>query len=266
MKTSVQLPPTAEPKKGVTAATPASLRSAFSEPWEEGHGERMCELLAERVGKPVQAKAEIKTGYESLIEAARRSRPQQIQARLSVGAVDDRFEEEAEAVAEEVMRNPAPSVQHRRRMDGEGQDRPTLQSKTQSSVPTLESTPQVESVVNSANPGSPLAESVRRRVEPVLGIDLAHVRVHSSGAVEQAAAEIRADAFTHQHHIFLGHGRRADDLSLMAHEATHVAQQQAGVMPQLLQRLPHVFKVGECNLRPTPCSTGIKPSPTVSAM
>jgi hypothetical protein len=41
-----------------------------------------------------------------------------------------------------------------------------------------------------------------------------------------------ARAFAHGNDIFLGAGESADDLALMAHEATHVAQQR----PDLVQR------------------------------
>ena len=42
-----------------------------------------------------------------------------------------------------------------------------------------------------------------------------------------AAAELHARAFTVGADIFLGEGESPADLELMAHEATHVVQQQA---------------------------------------
>src|SRR5262249_12978802 len=52
--------------------------------------------------------------------------------------------------------------------------------------------------------GAPLSASVRRRIEPVLGADLGHVRVHSDSASRDAASAIGARAFTHRNHIYLG--------------------------------------------------------------
>jgi hypothetical protein len=72
-------------------------------------------------------------------------------------------------------------------------------------------------------------------VEPVLGSDLRHVRVHTSPSARAQAAGLRARAFTHQSHIWLGPGESIDDTELMAHESAHVLQ-QAGAPP--LEQLP----------------------------
>lgn len=77
------------------------------------------------------------------------------------------------------------------------------------------------------DPGSPVSERVRSRVEPLLGVDLGSVRVHASPKAQATAGQLNARAFTHGRDIWLGAGERADDVSLMAHEATHVAQQAA---------------------------------------
>lgn len=129
-----------------------------------------------------------------------------VQAKLTVGAPDDPFEQQADAVAAQVMRTPASA--------------------------NPQPTPQVTQVVSSPDAGAPLAPEVRERIEPALGADLSHVRVHSNPAAQQAAADISAKAFTHQSHIFLGAGQQSADLALMAHEATHVVQ-QSGDKPQL---------------------------------
>jgi hypothetical protein len=75
--------------------------------------------------------------------------------------------------------------------------------------------------------GDPIPDSIRGRLESGLGADLQHVRVHSGDAAQHAADALHARAFTHQHHIWLGSGQRADNLELIAHEATHVVQQGA---------------------------------------
>ena len=53
------------------------------------------------------------------------------------------------------------------------------------------------------------------------------------------AQQINAKAFTHQNHIYLGKGQRANDTGLMAHELTHVMQQgwgRQGAGQQTIQR------------------------------
>lgn len=73
--------------------------------------------------------------------------------------------------------------------------------------------------------GEPLSPRVRTRIEPLLGADLAEVRVHTGSAAEAAAERLQARAFTHGNHISLAADQSAEDLQLMAHEATHVVQQ-----------------------------------------
>jgi len=75
--------------------------------------------------------------------------------------------------------------------------------------------------------GAPLSSSLRRQVEPVLGHNLSHVRVHADTKAQAAARSIHSRAFTHRHHIWLGTGESAGDTGLMAHELTHVVQQGA---------------------------------------
>ena len=149
-----------------------------------------------------------------------------VQAKLTVGAPGDRFEQEADAVAARVARSSSADVQRQCTTCEGDQPRATLQTKTgQSRV--LEPTPLVDSVVTAPGPGSPLTESLRQRIEPVLSADLGHVRVHTGGSARDAAADISARAFTHRNHIFLGAGQDSADVTLMAHEATHVVQQGA---------------------------------------
>jgi len=172
-----------------------------------------------------------------------------IQTKLTVGAPDDPYEKEADAVADKVMRMPvggnqdqlqedAPSIQNKslnispiQRLCAECTDEldeggtPSVQSKSdgkpaQPAVPSS-----VNNTIDSPGSGSPLNESIRSRVEPVLGADLSNVRVHEGMAAQDASHSLNAKAFTHQSNIFLGRGQSQSNLQLMAHEATHVIQQ-----------------------------------------
>ena len=81
--------------------------------------------------------------------------------------------------------------------------------------------------------------NVRNLVEPALGADLSGVRVHSDSHSQAAARGLGARAFTWGYDIYLGAGEHAQDIPLMAHEATHVAQQTAGGSVQpVIQRAP----------------------------
>ncbi|KQR16432.1 DUF4157 domain-containing protein [Cellulomonas sp. Leaf334] len=85
----------------------------------------------------------------------------------------------------------------------------------------------VASLIASPGTGVPLEPGVQARVAPVLGADLSAVRVHQGPDASAAAAALQARAFTVGADIFLGEGESATDLELMAHESTHVVQQQA---------------------------------------
>src|SRR5690606_14927586 len=88
--------------------------------------------------------------------------------------------------------------------------------------------------------GRPLAPSIRRRLEPELGVDLSTVRLHTSGEAGELAHRLSARAFTLGNHIVLG---RESDLQshagqrLLAHELGHLPE-QASAAPQI-RRSPY---------------------------
>lgn len=88
--------------------------------------------------------------------------------------------------------------------------------------------------------GRPLPGGVRRRVEPVLGIDLGAVRLHDGAPADAVAASLDAEALTVGGDVFV-RGQRdltasADGQEILTHELSHVAQQHGG--PAVVQRLP----------------------------
>ncbi|MCP4234523.1 MAG: DUF4157 domain-containing protein [Aestuariibacter sp.] len=160
-----------------------------------------------------------------------------IQLKLTVGAADDPYEKEADVVADKVMRMPAGGGQEE--IKGEV---PAIQKKPyKSSVHSQKSVAgSVASTIQSPGNGSPLSDSIRSRVEPVLGADLSSVRVHSGSRSRTATADIQAKAFTHKNNIYLGTGQSANDIGLMAHEATHTVQQGASRLTGSIMRFPAV--------------------------
>ncbi|WP_213539221.1 DUF4157 domain-containing protein [Nitrosospira sp. NRS527] len=83
-----------------------------------------------------------------------------------------------------------------------------------------------------ANTGTPLPNDTRERFEPQLDIDLRGVRVHTDPDTARTARHLHAEAFTLGHDIGFAARRYAPESStgqhLLAHELTHVAQQQRG--------------------------------------
>lgn len=76
--------------------------------------------------------------------------------------------------------------------------------------------------------GSALSAPMRARVEPAMGVDLGGVRVHQDSRSDALARGMTAKAFTTGSDVFLRQDQNAGDVSLMAHELTHVVQQSSG--------------------------------------
>jgi hypothetical protein len=152
---------------------------------------------------------------------------------------DDAYEREAEAAAETVMaggrvasitplagsRAPAP-VQRQE----EGEDPESENIQTLAAGPgTPGRDVAAGDAIRNVGAGRPLPPKIRRRLEEAFVADLRDVRVHDTAADRDAARALDARAFTHGHDIWLGPGESATDVRLMAHETTHVLQQESGI-------------------------------------
>lgn len=142
-----------------------------------------------------------------------------------VGSANDKYEQEAEHVADQVMRMPqndtAPPEEE---VEEESRSAPDFQRSAGEGA-VNSAPPVVAKALASSGSPAPLSPVVKRGVEMVLGTPLPPIGVHSDKSARQAAASIHARAFTHGKQIFLGAGQDRNDIRLMAHEAVHVAQQ-----------------------------------------
>lgn len=159
---------------------------------------------------------------------------QMLQREVTVGPADDMYEREAERVASEVMRTPAPA----NAMEPIGgpaahstvQPHPSGASVMRSESARPESArPQPAG----AQSGMSLPTEMRNHMEARFGTDFSHVRVHTGTAAAQINRSLDAEAFTHQNHIYMGAGaynpRSPSGQQLLAHELTHVVQQTGTV-------------------------------------
>ncbi|MCU1502181.1 MAG: hypothetical protein JWM12_1535 [Ilumatobacteraceae bacterium] len=89
-------------------------------------------------------------------------------------------------------------------------------------------------------PGQGLDASALAFFEPRFGRDLSGVRVHTGGAAAESAHAVHAHAYTVGHHIVFATGRyqpgSSDGRRLLAHELTHVLQQDGAAGARTLQR------------------------------
>ena len=93
-----------------------------------------------------------------------------------------------------------------------------------------EANPNLESDIQSLKGGGqPLSENDRVFFEPRFGHDFSHVRVHTGTQAAESVQEVNAKAFTVGQNVVFGAGEYEEGTrkgqSLMAHELTHVVQQ-----------------------------------------
>ena len=189
-----------------------------------------------------------------------------LQAKLTVNQPGDIYEQEADRVADAVMRMPEPGAVASPALSGAvpgvqracscgatcakcqgGQsddEHGRVQMKpagtggsTLTSAPSI-APPIVHEVLRS--PGQPLDRVTRNFTEPRFGADFAHVRVHTGPDAAESAREIGARAYTVGGHIVFGEGEYAPasdaGRGLLTHELAHVVQQGGGRTNGIVQR------------------------------
>ncbi len=187
-----------------------------------------------------------------------------IQPKLIIGKPSDRYEQEADRVAEQIMQMPAsgavssthssiqtqfPSIQplrtaetpslQRESEEQEEDDEEQVQAKSYpGKSPTTNSTVQAQ-LASSSSGGQLLPHATRAFMESRFGRDFSSVRVHSDDNAASMNRQLNAKAFTHRQHIYFGNGQYHPQTrtgqQLLAHELTHVVQQTGGrgIKPKL---------------------------------
>jgi hypothetical protein len=184
-----------------------------------------------------------------------------IQTKLWVNSLGDEYEQEADAIAEKIMRipdkgpvisNPSPVKIQRKCAtcgkeeeieednDIETDETQTIQRKcvaceeeekqlqrkqSNNAAPAVSGN--VQQVIRSE--GQPLDQSTRAFMETRFGFDFGKVQIHNNSLAHQSAKDINALAYTHQHHIAFAAGQYQPQTEtgkkLLAHELTHTLQQ-----------------------------------------
>ncbi len=153
--------------------------------------------------------------------------PPKVQAKLKISQPGDKYEQEADRIAEQVMRMPDPDSLQKKEIIGE-----TQLSGNQRSIVSQTSAPShlpsiVKEMMNSS--GRPLDITARAYFEPRFGYDLSRVRVYGDSQASDSARMLKAVAYTVGKNIVLrdGYGVLSSYFGkrLLAHELTHVIQQ-----------------------------------------
>lgn len=178
--------------------------------------------------------------------------PAKVQTKLTINQPGDKYEQEADLLAEEVMRmsdlnvsassqsEGVPQAEHIQRLSPECEDELQRQPEEEEEeellqakeIPgqTTEINSSIETKINSVqSDGRPLPESARNYFEPRFGYDFSQVRVHTDAGAAKSAQTVNAQAYTLGRDIIFGNGNYSPETTpgrhLLAHELTHVVQQ-----------------------------------------
>ena len=198
-----------------------------------------------------------------------------IQAKLTVNEPGNVYEQEADRVADEVMRMPdsgepskpqcscakcshgsgvpilrkglrggscesAPSTGR----DEEEEEQTAVMTKAVPGTRRSEGDEIEERLARTRGSGAPLPLRMRSDMERRFGYDLGTVRLHTSGEAARLTADLGAQAFTSGADVYFGRGQYNPEAPsgkrLLAHELTHVVQQRGGGFGQAaLRRTGH---------------------------
>jgi hypothetical protein len=150
-----------------------------------------------------------------------------LQTKLAINQPGDAHEQEANRVAEQVMRRPEPWLQ---RACACGGTCPKCRKNPASDPGQLVAPPIVHDVLGA--PGQSLDPAARAFFEPRFGVGLANVRIHTNDQAGASARAVGARAYTVGRDVVFAPGQFApgteEGRRLLAHELTHVLQQAGG--------------------------------------
>lgn len=171
-----------------------------------------------------------------------------IQPKLSVNQPGDPFEQEADAVADSVMRmsntdlhqsffKPASAAVQRKCQHCEEEE--TLVHRKEDSRSEAEGSSQLDNYVGSlSSSGHSLPDPSRQFFESRFGHDFSGVKLHTDAVAAKSAQSINAVAYTTGNNIVFNSGQYSPESEggkrLLAHELTHVVQQHEGA--KLIQK------------------------------
>ena len=178
-----------------------------------------------------------------------------IQPKLTIGQPNDQYEQEADRVADQVVRASSvqPGVQRKcagceqeekiskkpqiQRMDQE-EEQNQIQLMSEEELQTRPATQASEvapagvqsSIQQSRGSGSPLPASTRSFMESQIGADFSKVRIHTDSRAQRLSTKLNAQAFATGNDIYFNKGKFNPDTQsgkhLLAHELTHTVQQR----------------------------------------
>lgn len=177
-----------------------------------------------------------------------------IQPKLEVNAPGDRYEREADAMAERVMSSSGKarvsgasgasgvSVQRKcAECEEEEKKKGTLMRKAEGGGGGFDASPALVSRLGQMQGGGvPLPGETKRFMEGAFSADFSGVRIHADDTAAEMNRGVHAKAFTYGRDIYFNRGQfnpgSTEGRTLLAHELTHVTQQAPDLASRSIQR------------------------------
>ena len=175
-----------------------------------------------------------------------------IQPKLTINQPNDIYEQEADVMADHVMRmsidnnsffQPAITSIQRKCAHCEEEEKKAQRKENGNSGAVASS--QTENYIDTVSGGRSLSQSERNFFEPRFGYDFSNVQLHTNAAANESAKDINAMAYTSGNNIVFGANQYQPETDsgkqLMAHELTHVVQQNT----HTIQRAASDYEITE---------------------
>jgi hypothetical protein len=179
-----------------------------------------------------------------------------VQTKVSVGAIGDRYEHEADRIADQVVHMSSSEVSPSAQL-GQG-DRSQTSPLSHAITPLVSASPEMDvdslstlreedsRLIVGGTGGSPIPQSLRSYMEPRFGADFKAVRLHSGPDSARINYRLHSQAFTYGQDIWLANGESDNNLPLLAHELTHVVQQSPSVIRSVAHPRQTVQRKNRC--------------------
>ncbi len=178
----------------------------------------------------------------AIAQPVQRQKSRSIQPKLTIGAPNDRYEREADAMADRIMRMPqayssqtlssaANGIQRTCSACSHEKEqirRKPLMMKSEGGMPVA--TPNLQTQLSgSKGSGNPMPSAINNQMSQAFNTDFSKVRIHTDSRAAQMNQGLNALAFTHGSDIYFNKGTynpsSSDGKRLLGHELTHVVQQ-----------------------------------------
>ncbi|TVQ05330.1 MAG: DUF4157 domain-containing protein [Balneolaceae bacterium] len=167
-----------------------------------------------------------------------------VQPKIKIGLPNDKYEQQADRVADAVVSSTVPNIQQQSmevdrklvQMKCSGcEEEEKLQMKTGILQNNPYASPEISKrIENSGGGGSKLPPQINNEMSNKIGADFSGVNIHTGSKATELNQLLGARAFTHGNDIYFNSGEyrpgTLDGKHLLAHELTHVVQQNSDTM------------------------------------